>query len=191
MSLPGSRSCGRPTSPLTRRTTPCVSCFSPFCAAGSRGTPSNSPACPRRSPPCPSWSCTTESWTCISPSPRPSAVRWTRTGSTTAGSGWPRKSTKFCSTSCAATSASAPGAARPCPCTTGAGCARPVTGRAGKEKNWSGNPAPAYPYPAVKCAGTSAPPSAGPEPAPGCLPPAGYPVPPSYPAGPAAGCPVR
>ncbi len=127
MSSPRNRSCGRPTSPLMRRRRPCGSCSSNSCTAGSGGSPSSSRASRRGTSPCRSWSCITGSWTSTFPSPRHSAVLWTRTSSTTAGSGWQTRSTRSCSTGCATTSASAPAAGRPCPCTTGGGCATPAT----------------------------------------------------------------
>ena len=106
--------------------------FFQFLNRWQRGSPLSSRASRRGRSPCRSWSCTTGSWTSTSPSPRPSTALWTRTSSTTAGSGWPTRSTRSCSTGCAATSASAPAAGRPCPSTTGDGCATPVS--CGREK---------------------------------------------------------
>ncbi len=49
LSSPAIRNCERPTFPLTRRRTPCGSCSSSFCTAGSGGSPSSSRPCRRRS----------------------------------------------------------------------------------------------------------------------------------------------
>lgn len=73
--------------------------FFRFLRLYQQGEPSSSPACPRTVPgPCQSWSSTAGSWTSTSPLPRPSAARWMRTPSTTAGKRWRRKSTRSSST---------------------------------------------------------------------------------------------
>ncbi|KQM11661.1 hypothetical protein AOA80_07025 [Methanomassiliicoccales archaeon RumEn M1] len=128
LSCPRSRSSAPPTSPLTRPKRPCGSFFQ-LLRRWQQGEAVEQPGLSEEEATLPELELYYKSWTSISPSPRPSAVLWTRTSSTTAGSGWPTRSMKSCSTACAATSASAPGAAKPSPSTTGGGCATPVSER--------------------------------------------------------------